>query len=212
MQENNPEKLAAEEAAREQEKREEAARNPQRNYAASTPADTQRTARRAVEPPTGNSFATGDDFRQRVQRAHRRQNMVLALVVCVVVGAGAFFLLSSDDQSAPAPAKQTTTAAKTPAKAAPQPAQTASAKQFDDVEVKAVFTDRCWTSVKADGKTLYEGTVEKGETKEWKANDKISITAGNAGAVSFTVNGKDMGKAGQNGQVEEKTFTKETQN
>ena len=211
MQEHNPEKLAAEEAAREQEQREEAARNPQRVQSAQSELHSRRQARHTT---SSSSFATGDDFRQRVQRAHRRQNMVLALAVCVMVGAGAVFLLSSDDTSKPQPVKQTTTASKPASQpAAAKPAAAApETKKYDDVEVKAVFTDRCWTSVKADGKTVYEGTIEKGETKEWKANEKVIITAGNAGAATVTVNGKDMGKAGEIGEVQEKTFTKDTQN
>ena len=34
-------------------------------------------------------------------------------------------------------------------------------------------------------------------------------TAGNAGALNYSLNGKDMGAIGQKGEVVEKTFTKE---
>ena len=77
------------------------------------------------------------------------------------------------------------------------------------MEVVAKFDDRCWTQVIADGKTLYEGTMDKGKTMNWKGKEKVSITAGNAGAVALSVNGQDMGKAGEVGQVVEKVFTPE---
>lgn len=80
-------------------------------------------------------------------------------------------------------------------------------KKNDGVEVTAVFTDRCWTEVKADGKTVFEGTVEKGKTESWKGREKVVITAGNAGAVELKLNGKELGKAGKTGQVVEKTYT-----
>ena len=57
------------------------------------------------------------------------------------------------------------------------------------------------------GKTVYEGTMESGKTETWKGKEKVVITAGNAGAVEMKVNGKDVGKAGNAGQVVEKTFT-----
>lgn len=208
MQENNPEKLAAQEQARADE---EKARAAQQTVEREAPQPRRSAPRRSAsrrEQSYGSSFSTGADFEQRVNAAHRRQNMLLALVVVIVVGAGAFFLLSSDDQQAPAPqAKQTQQAAKS----APQEQAPAAApeKKYEDVEVKAEFSNRCWTSVKADGKTIYEGTVEKGKSMEWKADDKMVITFGDAGAASVTVNGKDMGKVGKTGQVEEKTFTKD---
>ena len=189
MQENNPEKLAAQEQVK-----------------AEAPQPRQPAPRR--KQSYGSSFSTGADFEQRVNAAHRRQNMLLALVVVIVVGAGAFFLLSSDDQQAPAPQAPKTQQA---AKPAPQEQAPAAApeKKSEGVEVRAEFSNRCWTSVKADGKTIYEGTIEKGKSMEWKADDKMVITFGDAGAASVTVNGKDMGKVGKTGQVEEKTFTKD---
>ncbi len=33
-------------------------------------------------------------------------------------------------------------------------------KKFDDVEISAKFTDACWTKVEADGKTIFEGTID----------------------------------------------------
>ena len=208
MQENNPEKMAAQEQARADEEKARAAQQAVEREAPQPRRSAPRRSASRREQGYGSSFSTGADFEQRVNAAHRRQNMLLALIVVIVVGAGAFFLLSSDDQQAPAPqAKQTQQAAKS----APQEQAPAAApeKKYEDVEVKAEFSNRCWPSVKADGKTIYEGTVEKGKSMEWKADDKMVITFGDAGAASVTVNGKDMGKVGKTGQVEEKTFTKD---
>ena len=79
----------------------------------------------------------------------------------------------------------------------------------DGVEMKLSFTDRCWTEVVVDGKTEFEGTAEKGKVLTLKGKDKVRITAGNAGALHYSLNGKDMGAIGQKGEVVEKTFTKE---
>ncbi len=60
-----------------------------------------------------------------------------------------------------------------------------------------------------NGKTEFEGTAEKGKTLTVKGKDKVRITAGNAGALKLSLNGKDMGTIGQRGEVVEKTFTKD---
>ena len=94
--------------------------------------------------------------------------------------------------------------------AKPASAQTpAPAAKTSGVELTAAFNDRCWMKVVADGGVVYEGTAEKGNTLSWKGKERIAITAGNAGAVSFTHNGKNMGQAGAYGDVVNRTFTKE---
>jgi len=157
------------------------------------------------------AFSTGKDFHQRVESSHKRQNFFLVAVILLVVAAGAFFLLSDSDSPTTAkPAKTATTTAKAPQEKTEKPQQQAApAKKAEGVEVVAKTTGSCWTQVKADGKVVYEGTLEKGKTETWKGKESVVITAGNAGAIAFNVNGKDLGKAGDIGEVTEKTFTPE---
>lgn len=75
------------------------------------------------------------------------------------------------------------------------------------VVLSARFSDRCWTSVIADGKTLYEGIPQNGETLTWDAERQIVVNFGNAGAVELTFNGQPVGKIGERGDVVVKTFT-----
>ncbi|MBP2666443.1 MAG: putative transcriptional regulator [Firmicutes bacterium] len=75
------------------------------------------------------------------------------------------------------------------------------------VVLSARFSDRCWTSVIADGKTLYEGIPQNGETLTWEAERQIVVNFGNAGAVELTFNGQPVGKIGERGDVVVKTFT-----
>ena len=93
--------------------------------------------------------------------------------------------------------------------ATPSAAQTA-APGGGDIDLRAHFTDRCWMRVIADGQVVYEGTGEKGQSMAWKAKNQIVITAGNAGAVDITQNGKLLGNPGDYGSVVEKTYSKAT--
>lgn len=138
------------------------------------------------------------------KKSHGVRNALMVAAVVFVVAFAALIAFGGDEEpSAPAPrAKTQTQQGQKQTEAAPKPA-------VDGVEVKLSFTDRCWTEVVVDGKTEFEGTAEKGKVLTLKGKDKVRITAGNAGALHYSLNGKDMGAIGQKGEVVEKTFTKE---
>ena len=69
------------------------------------------------------------------------------------------------------------------------------------------FTDRCWTSAIADGKTIYEGIPKTGETLTWEADRQIIVNLGNAAAADVSFNGQPQGKMGERGDVVVKIFT-----
>ena len=82
--------------------------------------------------------------------------------------------------------------------------------QADGVRVRLTVTGRAsWMRVTggANGKkTLYEGTLSRGETKTFSDKVKVSLLIGNAGAVELKVNGRDLGAPGGSGQVVKTSF------
>ncbi len=169
--------------------------------------ESNKTAVPRVEPKKETVSSDGD-FMLRVEKSRRSQNLVLGAAAAVVIFGGAYFLFGGgDDKAAPAkPAQQASTqTTKSVATETPKPEE----KKFEDVEIAAKFSDRCWTKVVVDGKTAFEGTAEKGKTMHWTGKEKVLVTAGNAGAVELTYNGQDLGKAGEVGEVIEKSFTKD---
>ena len=146
---------------------------------------------------------------------HRRLNILVAGIILILVIAGAGYLLADSGPDSQQGTASKSAAQQDNAKEA-QAAQTAEQEkqpepQVDGVEVFAKFNERCWVQVKVDGKVEFAGVVEKGQTRQYKGSNEVSITAGNAGAVSYTVNGKDEGVAGEKGQVAVKTFKKAAQ-
>jgi len=85
-------------------------------------------------------------------------------------------------------------------KPSPQPA-TAKA-----VEVGIVVKDQSWVLIEVDGKTEFEGLLEGGTQRSWKAKDKVVVVAGNAGGVLVTVNNGEAKRLGEPGRVEEAVF------
>lgn len=181
-------------------------------------------------------FSSGSDFRERVEKSSKKQMIFMAVATVVIAFVGSIYYFFGDDPNAEKPAQTAqqnvaqqpqTQAAQNPASgqnpqaqnsastqngqpAAQQPVQTigntanASAGQAD---VTAKFTGRCWIQAIADGKVIYEGTVEANQTLRWTGKKEVIVTAGNAGAIDVTYNGQHVGKLGKEGIVVEKKFS-----
>ena len=80
------------------------------------------------------------------------------------------------------------------------------------VEVTLELQDKSWLQVKEDGKTTFEGNLEKGDRKTWTAKKQLTIRSGNAGAVLVTANKKEPKILGNVGTIKEVTFTPEVKN
>ncbi|ARV59497.1 helix-turn-helix domain-containing protein [Nostocales cyanobacterium HT-58-2] len=80
------------------------------------------------------------------------------------------------------------------------------------VEVTLELQDKSWLRVKVDGKTEFEGELNKGEKKTWIAKKELTIRSGNAGAVLVSANKKHATPLGSMGSVKQITFTPETVN
>lgn len=174
-------------------------------------------------------FSSGSDFRERVQKSHRTQNILVSVGVVFVAFIGSIYYFFGDDPAAQP--KPTTTASSDMARQdgrggkrvgspdrplssnGTEPAMesaTAAASPINSgVEILAKFTGRCWVQAVADGKVVYEGTVEANQTLSWKGADRIAVTAGNAGAVDIVYNGRSLGPLGKDGDVVEKRFTRD---
>jgi len=69
--------------------------------------------------------------------------------------------------------------------------------EIDDNNIEVTLGDitgRCWISVQKDGKKDFEGILNQGDTKTWKASENIKIRIGNPPVVKLIVNGKDLGR------------------
>lgn len=174
-------------------------------------------------------FTSGSDFRERVQKSHRTQNILVAVGVVVVAFIGSIYYFFGEDPamkqkanpaaSGGVPRQETTVGRSATsssqslgskaAEPAVESATVAASSMSSSVEVSAKFTGRCWIQAVADGKVVYEGTVEPNQTLSWKGSDRIAVTAGNAGAVDIVYNGRSLGRLGKEGDVVEKRFTRD---
>lgn len=84
----------------------------------------------------------------------------------------------------------------------------AQAPADDGVSVTLVTgSGRSWVSATGrNGRVLYEGLLQPGREKTVRDSSKVALVLGNAGAVSLTVNGEDLGAPGSSGEVARLTF------
>jgi hypothetical protein len=61
--------------------------------------------------------------------------------------------------------------------------------------------------VAVDGKTLFDGRADPGQTYTYQAAKTVEVLTGNAGALQAIFNGHDMGFLGQFGDVMDLVYT-----
>lgn len=80
----------------------------------------------------------------------------------------------------------------------------------DGVVVKVRLTgDKSWVRITDErGTQLFQGVLTQGAVREFRAANLLYVVLGNAGAVSLTVNGRDLGSPGAVGEVVRTQFGK----
>jgi cytoskeletal protein RodZ len=77
------------------------------------------------------------------------------------------------------------------------------------VEVRIEAKRTTWLNVIGDkGKTLFIGTLHKGDEKDFSAKKKVKLVIGVGGSVNLTVNGMDIGSPGTGKGVQRLRFDK----
>lgn len=80
-------------------------------------------------------------------------------------------------------------------------------------KVKVILNGKdqvCWASVTVDGRVIFTGNINPGESRSFGGERSVKVKLGNAGAVEVVVNGQNLGTLGGYGDVETREFTPET--
>lgn len=73
--------------------------------------------------------------------------------------------------------------------------------QSDEHTLSADASQEVWIQVRADNKSTYNALMKPGERREWKAQENMQITIGNAGGLDLKWDGKALRKLGKSGEV-----------
>jgi cytoskeletal protein RodZ len=75
------------------------------------------------------------------------------------------------------------------------------------VEIEATMVGRVWVQVESDGRVIFSGILNTGDTRRWSAGRQLMLWTGDAANVQVTYNGKSLGRLGSPGQVLKVTWT-----
>ncbi|OIK24415.1 helix-turn-helix domain-containing protein [Streptomyces malaysiense] len=162
---------------------------------------------------------------ERIRPERRGPNWTAAMVAAIVVvigfvgftavkgSGGGSDSKSLAESSTPATSKAASPAPTKdkPADPAPEPTDSAIAAAPQDkvtVQVSAP-NGRSWISAKDhNGRMLFDGLLDKGQSKTFQDSTKINLILGDAGAIELYVNGKKIEDSFRPGAVERLTYTK----
>jgi len=71
----------------------------------------------------------------------------------------------------------------------------------DSLTLEMTTTDSVWMTVTLDGSQTLEYLYPPSRKGSWKAKESFSLTMGNAGGASFSLNGHELGALGKRGAV-----------
>jgi cytoskeletal protein RodZ len=112
------------------------------------------------------------------------------------------FIDSAQHMPAELPVIQPDTAGSAALSAAetPDPKAKSRAKE-DSLILEAVSSAPVWFSVRMDTTRTERGSMSSNDHRVWKARDRFVITLGDAGAITFFLNGKELAPLGEEGAV-----------
>lgn len=149
------------------------------------------------------------------RRAAGSRTALLVVVLLLVAGGVAWMVWPGGADETPAPVQATTPS--TPAAPAPEPApppesqpalpQPSAATAPASTETVITTTQHVWMRVTADGSVVREAEFPAGSRIAVRVENTLVIRTGNAGAVTLTLRGKDLGPLGAEGRVVTRTFT-----
>ncbi|MFD7958426.1 helix-turn-helix domain-containing protein [Streptomyces ardesiacus] len=160
---------------------------------------------------------------ERIRPERRGPNWTAAMVAAIVVVIGFVgftFVKGGDDGgneasvaegAQPSPGRSASSSAEPKKPADPKPSDSAiAAAPADKVTVKVSASDgRSWISAKDhNGRLLFDGLLNQGDSKTFQDNEKVDLVLGDAGAIELYVNGKKIEDDFRPGAVERLTYTK----
>jgi len=130
--------------------------------------------------------------------------LLAVLVVAVVAALLYFFVLSSKGENRVLPRQDPPPRALAPVPPRRQveaPIEKPALEEFKGLSLDISFLEETWIQLYADGKTVWDGVKTRGESLQIKAEQELMINLGNAGGLSFTINGIEAKPLGPTGAV-----------
>lgn len=87
-----------------------------------------------------------------------------------------------------------------------EPEGTPDIEPGNGLVMEVTATGDAWVLVRADGREVYSGFVREGESRVWRARQRMGLRTGNAGGTQITLNGQELDALGPAGDVQEREW------
>lgn len=136
----------------------------------------------------------------------------IAIAVGITAAVGLVQILQQGRTSPPvqgqkSPVAEPVKTAIKPPSPSPSPTPSVEPKPNSPIEVTLNIQGQSWLRVVVDGKTEFEGLLDKGDRKTWTAQKQLTIRSGNAGAVLVSFNNGESKPLGPKDDIKEVTYT-----
>ncbi len=168
------------------------------DFLAELPAD----AATATARPVGVEDGEGLEADRKAVSTALRLILVSIPIAALVIYFSTHRTLPAPVMHAPAgegaPTRESTSAATTPdAGTAPTPLAATASGLTMEISPKA----SCWVSVTVDGEPIFSGLMSPGEKRQISAREEVLVTVGDAGAFTYSLNGRPGKPLGAPGEV-----------
>lgn len=79
----------------------------------------------------------------------------------------------------------------------------------ETITVDVAAKEKTWVSVSSKGRTVYAGTLDPEETKNFALGENAKLLTGNAAGLDVRINGRSLGPLGPRGQVRMVLFSQD---
>ncbi len=179
-----------------------------RSYAKSVGLDENQWLNKYQEMVLFDEYQTDKQPKKRlnpplVLTKKRLIGVLVALIVVVVFALCYFIFISSPDKRAaspPQPAAQALTPS-LPPQPAQAPVQQPVVEEVKGLNLEMSFLEDSWLQVYADGNVVWDGVKRQGEVLQARAENQLVLNLGNAGGMTWAINGKKAKPFGPMGAV-----------
>ena len=170
-------------------------------------------ANAASRPPAPAEISDDDRaFLERQRQAGVWLRVIAAVILVAIVGTIAWWVTSRAKKSAVQTTTQEPVSATTfaPPPAAVPVSRTPAPAQSRAIVLKLHADQASWVQITADGRSVLSRNLTAGESQTIEADRDVAVQFGNAGAISWTLNGRAAKPLGALGEVKRATITPDT--
>lgn len=178
-----------------------------RSYAIEVGLDPDETTREFIAQAPHDAVAAGHPMsgqaedNESIESDRRMASVFVRLVLLSVPVAGAVLYFSLAGRQAALPAGAASPVEAGPTLAAPPVLEPAASNRAGGLAVALFATAPCWVSATVDGRTIIGRELQAGEREQFDVQRELILSAGDAGALSITLNGAGTKAFGRSGEV-----------